>query len=123
MDWALGDFDVTTAVIADTAASFRDYWCGKPGADAKKLDWLATWRNWCRREFRRKRRASAEPQAELSPAQMERKTWEFRLKAWDDRGRVHWPRDKWGPAPGEPGCQAPPDLVKAQGGRRQVLVA
>lgn len=31
------------------AASFADYWHGKPGADARKADWLATWRNWIRR--------------------------------------------------------------------------
>lgn len=32
------------------AAKFRDYWCAKPGAGGRKCDWLATWRNWVRRE-------------------------------------------------------------------------
>lgn len=27
---------------------FRDYWLGKAGKDAAKLDWFATWRNWIR---------------------------------------------------------------------------
>ena len=27
---------------------FRDYWIGKSGKDATKLDWDATWRNWIR---------------------------------------------------------------------------
>lgn len=27
---------------------FKDYWIGKPGKEGVKLDWLATWRNWCR---------------------------------------------------------------------------
>jgi hypothetical protein len=27
---------------------FRDYWIGKPGKDATKADWPATWRNWMR---------------------------------------------------------------------------
>jgi hypothetical protein len=27
---------------------FRDYWIAKPGKDGVKLDWQATWRNWCR---------------------------------------------------------------------------
>ena len=31
------------------APGFRDYWIAKPGADGRKLDWPATWRNWCRR--------------------------------------------------------------------------
>lgn len=30
--------------------SFKDYWISKSGKDATKLDWRATWRNWCRRE-------------------------------------------------------------------------
>lgn len=29
---------------------FRDYWTAKPGKDGRKLDWLATWRNWVRSE-------------------------------------------------------------------------
>lgn len=32
------------------AAAFRDYWIAKSGKDATKTDWLATWRNWVRRE-------------------------------------------------------------------------
>lgn len=30
------------------AAKFRDYWHGKAGKDASKVDWLATWRYWIR---------------------------------------------------------------------------
>jgi hypothetical protein len=33
-----------------TAAKFADYWHAKPGAAGRKLDWLATWRNWVREE-------------------------------------------------------------------------
>ena len=29
-------------------AKFRDYWNSQPGQKGVKLDWLATWRNWCR---------------------------------------------------------------------------
>ena len=28
---------------------FWDYWIAQPGSKGVKLDWLATWRNWCRR--------------------------------------------------------------------------
>ncbi len=31
-------------------AIFQDHWRGKAGKDGVKLDWLATWRNWVRRE-------------------------------------------------------------------------
>jgi hypothetical protein len=27
---------------------FLDHWRGKPGKDGRKLDWVATWRNWMR---------------------------------------------------------------------------
>lgn len=29
-------------------AKFRDYWSAQPGQKGVKLDWQATWRNWCR---------------------------------------------------------------------------
>lgn len=35
---------------AEIAAGFRDYWIACPGQRAIKLDWAATWRNWCRRQ-------------------------------------------------------------------------
>lgn len=36
---------------ADSVArEFKDYWVSKAGADGVKLDWLATWRNWVRRQ-------------------------------------------------------------------------
>lgn len=31
------------------ADKFRDYWIGRSGATASKLDWQATWRNWVRK--------------------------------------------------------------------------
>lgn len=31
-------------------AKFRDYWLAASGTKARKLDWDATWRNWCRTE-------------------------------------------------------------------------
>jgi hypothetical protein len=32
---------------------FRDHWRAKAGADARKVDWQAAWRNWCRNEATR----------------------------------------------------------------------
>ena len=37
----------------EVAAGFRDYWIACPGRRGVKLDWAATWRNWCRREAAR----------------------------------------------------------------------
>jgi hypothetical protein len=48
--WARTNFPASTdAQVTDQAEQFRDYWIAKPGAQANKLDWEATWRNWCRR--------------------------------------------------------------------------
>lgn len=33
-----------------TFAKFRDYWTAAPGSKGRKIDWDATWRNWCRAE-------------------------------------------------------------------------
>jgi len=32
------------------ALQFADHWHAKPGSDARKADWQATWRNWVRRQ-------------------------------------------------------------------------
>jgi hypothetical protein len=37
------------------AECFRDHWLSKAGKDARKVDWSATWRNWCREDKSRKR--------------------------------------------------------------------
>jgi hypothetical protein len=48
--WARTNYPASTdEQVFDQAAQFRDYWCAKPGAQACKLDWEATWRNWCRK--------------------------------------------------------------------------
>jgi len=56
-DWVPSSADIEAAKveglsdsdIAREAAKFRDYWLAKPGQGGVKLDWPATWRNWCRR--------------------------------------------------------------------------
>lgn len=53
-----------------TAERFRDHWHSKTGADARKTDWAATWRNWVRRESdwgQRSRGGGGAPR--LTPAQ------------------------------------------------------
>lgn len=42
-DWP----DSHIKIVAD---SFKDFWISKPGQGGVKLDWLATWRNWCRND-------------------------------------------------------------------------
>lgn len=48
-EWAMAEFPAwTTDRVRREAESFRDFWVAKAGKDAAKLDWQATWRNWCR---------------------------------------------------------------------------
>ncbi len=42
--------NILDARIVQIGAEFRDYWIAKSGAGATKVDWMATWRNWVRKE-------------------------------------------------------------------------
>ncbi len=44
--------DLTREWFLEIAHGFKDYWISKTGKDATKADWLATWRNWLRREVK-----------------------------------------------------------------------
>lgn len=57
-DWSPTEADRAFAAnlgvaVEREAASFRDYWHAKPGADGRKTNWSATWRNWVRRSSER----------------------------------------------------------------------
>jgi len=49
-DWRVWSVDAGLSTIesADQALRFKDYWMARPGKEGTKLDWEATWRNWCR---------------------------------------------------------------------------
>jgi len=58
-DWSPTEADRAFATnlgvaVDREAASFADYWHSKPGADGRKTNWSATWRNWVRRTSERK---------------------------------------------------------------------
>jgi hypothetical protein len=47
-EWALGKYPAwSTEKVRDEADKFRNHWTSKTGKDATKLDWYATWQNWC----------------------------------------------------------------------------
>ena len=47
-EWALAKYPQWTAdKVRDEALRFRNAWVAKTGKDATKLDWYATWQNWC----------------------------------------------------------------------------
>jgi len=48
-EWALQKrSDLSAADVRNQAERFADYWHAKTGANARKADWEATWRNWIR---------------------------------------------------------------------------
>lgn len=50
-EWAVANMPRWTDDTAEyVAGRFRDFWIAKTGKDATKLDWFATWRNWCKGE-------------------------------------------------------------------------
>lgn len=50
-EWALQERPGwTPEKVRSVAEQFRDHWHAKAGREALKADWLATWRNWVRRE-------------------------------------------------------------------------
>ena len=51
LDWALTERpEFSEADMRKVGEGFRDYWCSAAGKGATKVDWLATWRNWVRKE-------------------------------------------------------------------------
>ena len=47
-EWALQKYPHWTVdAVREIALKFRNRWVAKTGKDATKLDWLATWQNWC----------------------------------------------------------------------------
>ena len=62
--------------------------------------------------YYRNHNANVVPLVDLSDVSREK--WADRIKAWDERGRDTWP-EKWGPAPGKPGCGVPADLLEQFG--------
>jgi len=50
-EWALTEKPAWDAAdVRRVAEIFKDHWVSVPGAKGCKLDWLATWRNWVRKE-------------------------------------------------------------------------
>lgn len=49
IDWTDSEVKGSAVNPSVELAKFRDYWQAKGGADARKVDWPATWRNWIRR--------------------------------------------------------------------------
>jgi hypothetical protein len=94
------DLGLDVGAVADT---FRDYWISRAGAGGVKLDWLATWRNWCRTTAERKPKARVS-QFNLPPSAPPETEWWPRLRTYKPGG---WWSPMWGPRPESGKCWAP----------------
>lgn len=78
-EWALATFRVSEAQVRSEAERFKNHWLAKAGKDATKIDWQATWRNWCSSDYRAWPRRV--PATEASP-ELVQVTDEY-TEAWD----------------------------------------
>ena len=71
-------------------AKFCDYWRAKPGKDGRKLDWVATWRNWMRtageRYKPRPRGGPSEPESTTNDRVQQALESGRRVQAFIDQG-------------------------------------
>ncbi|WP_395449917.1 YdaU family protein [Aminobacter sp. UC22_36] len=54
------------------AEKFRDYWISQAGQKGVKLDWAATWRNWCRHAAERRPRSPPQRKRSFVDVAMDR---------------------------------------------------
>ena len=48
--WCFTELQWPTERAQSVWLNFRDYWTEQPGAKGRKVNWIGTWRNWCRKE-------------------------------------------------------------------------
>jgi hypothetical protein len=98
------ELGLDVGAVADT---FRDYWISRAGAGGVKLDWLATWRNWCRTTAERKPKARVS-QFNLPPSAPPETEWWPRLRTYKPGG---WWSPMWGPRPESGQSFVPKDIL------------
>lgn len=54
IDFAIAEGFTHDDIVRRIEPTFRDYWVAASGSASRKADWLATWRNWVRREAERR---------------------------------------------------------------------
>jgi hypothetical protein len=103
--------------IETVAAEFRDYWCAKPGAAGRKVDWSATWRNWVRKSLEwgggRKGGSTAPPKRQAEkPSPISDDVWRREVARYvERRGLCQWAFQLLGPPPNDPGNRIPDHIL------------
>jgi biotin operon repressor len=100
---------LSEAEVMAAADHMRDWAASSP--KASKLDWDSTFRNWLRTTISDAKRGRRPVVSASAP------DYAVALRIWDKSDQKFWDRDKYGPAPNEPGYRGPTDISsKAQGG-------
>lgn len=88
------------------AERFKNFWAAKAGKDGSKLDWGATWRNWC---LSTAERLGTTPRAPSGGSAMDPK--KLTPEQWAPIMSIYAKTSNWnqayGPEPGLPGSYAP----------------
>lgn len=97
------------ARLGDEAAAFRDH----HSAHGKRMaDWSAAWRTWYGNAMRFQRQVKANVVQSIGTfEQTDMRGWSDRVRTWRDKGM--W-IPKYGPAPDQPGCRCPPEILNAE---------
>lgn len=97
---------LSQAEVLAAADHMRDWSVSSP--NGKKLDWDATFKNWLRS-------AISDAKRGRRPVVTNAPDYAVALRIWDKSNQKFWDREKYGPAPNEPGYRGPADLFQAQG--------
>jgi hypothetical protein len=101
-EWAAAEYPHwSPEVVRRVAEGFADHWRGKAGKDAVKVDWQATWRNWCRSDITQRQFPPPRANGEAHPS-AERRTGrmtEAEVVAFNARANAEAARLLFGPKP------------------------
>ena len=76
---------LTATEITNESDRFIDYWIAKPGEKGCKLNWSATWRNWCRSFLERGNRQTSLPLRSVKTAEEIDAEYQVNLIKWNNR--------------------------------------
>lgn len=93
-EWALAEYPHWTAgIVRLEADKFVDHWRGKSGKDARKADWLATWRNWCRSDITQRSHPATAPNRAAQPLSFAQQDEQAKRRRWEEMTGRPWPTD------------------------------
>lgn len=103
---------LSEVLMAKEATKFRNYWTALAGAKAVKMNWDATWHNWC---IKVAKDNGLTPPPDASVQVFEARTDAQWIKILTIYASTNNWLSGWGPPPGKAGCLVPKHLIKGEG--------